>query len=196
MYRHSGVDILDCQIGGFQQPCVVLHRTVPGLARMAVHPHVRFVPDDPMVDAALVLLSHASREGFPVEHVGNGAARPVAGPIGRDRPLRCADQQADDLPPGSQFPFDNRIGHVGGFPVRRSGRLDHVPAQDNARVAYPGLACGRGIDEALDDAESRVRRGSLGQSRDGSEIGKYHRNADAKHMSPGQDCARAGAPLP
>ena len=123
-------------------------------------PHVRFVPDHPMADAALVVLGHAADESLP--EAMSGTAR-LACLLASRRVPNQACRSANPRPRGRQPARRPRADrHVGGLPVLRSGRLDHVPAQNDARKAHAGLACSCGIDKALDDSKPGIRRRSFG----------------------------------
>jgi len=60
--------------------------------------------------------------------------------------------------PDSQLAGDERIGHIGRLPIIRTRGLDHIPPQDDARVAGPGLGRSRRVDVGLNNAEACVRR--------------------------------------
>jgi len=151
--RLPGLCIVDRQVGDLEQPGVVLHAPRPRLPRVAGLPHVRLVPDDPVVNASPIMLCHPPGERGPRVHVGHGfrAIRRI------DRsPLRRTDQDRNDLPPRGQLGFHVWVGHVRGLPVCGPVGLDHVPPQDDAAVANAGLRRSLRIDERLHHPKPRV----------------------------------------
>ena len=164
-----GIDALDREVRRLQQTRVVLHRAGPGLARVPRLPHVRLVPDNPVADAAPVVLRHALRKRRPRIHVGHGA-----GAVFRadGRPLRRADQDRHDLAACSELRRHVRIRHVRRFPIGRTVGLDDVPAQDDARVACARL---RVASPELTNASTIPKRGSGGTVSADAGISGRHR---------------------
>ncbi len=126
---------------------------------MALLPHVRLVPDDPVADAAAVLLGNPLHERAPVGHARH-RPRPVFGVV--CGPGRRTDQDGHHLPAGSQLGVDQRIGHIGRTPIARARRLHHVPPQDDPGVPGAELGGGSGIGDGLDDPEAGIGRRRLG----------------------------------
>ncbi len=153
VHLQLGIHPLDGRVGGLEETPVVLDRPGPRLPGVARLPHVGLVPDDPVPDAAPVVLRHSPCERGPRIHIGN-RPRAVLGP--QCRPSWRADQDGDDLPPDRQLGRYERIRHIRGFPVGRAVRLDHVPPQDDARVSRPGCGCSLRVDKCLDDAEAGI----------------------------------------
>ena len=89
---------------------------------------------------------------------------------------------ADDLAARGQLARNVRVGHVGRFPVVGPARLDHIPAQDDARVAGARFRRGGRVDERLDDAETRVGRRRAGACGGGSRTRRSRQMATARRM--------------
>ncbi len=136
----GGVYTLDGQVSRLQQPVIILLAPRPGVTGMIHVRHVRLVPDDPMAYAPLILLRHPAHKMFPIAHVGDSlrAAASVGG-----RPGRGTHQHGDYFASGGQLGFDERIGHIGRFPVIDAPRLNHVPSKRDTRITCSSLGGSR-----------------------------------------------------